>query len=74
MHGGSGVSAPDYKKSIECGIRKINYYSYMSRAGITGVQDCLKANKAEYFHDLSLAATAAMEKDATAAMKISYRI
>ncbi|MCL2576476.1 MAG: class II fructose-bisphosphate aldolase [Defluviitaleaceae bacterium] len=27
MHGGSGVNVPDYEKSIECGVRKINYYS-----------------------------------------------
>ena len=33
MHGGSGVSDEGFKKAIENGIRKINYYSYMSKAG-----------------------------------------
>ena len=28
MHGGSGVSNNDYKKVIELGVRKINYYTY----------------------------------------------
>lgn len=31
MHGGSGLSEEEYKKSISCGVRKINYYSYMSK-------------------------------------------
>ena len=33
MHGGSGVSTDDYKRVIELGIRKINYYTYMAKAG-----------------------------------------
>ena len=33
MHGGSGVSHADYKRVIELGIRKINYYTYMAKAG-----------------------------------------
>ena len=34
MHGGSGVSPEDYITAIDCGIRKINYYTYMSREGV----------------------------------------
>ena len=33
MHGGSGVSEEGFRKAIASGIRKINYYSYMSKAG-----------------------------------------
>lgn len=33
MHGGSGVSDEDYKTVIAKGIRKINYYTYMAKAG-----------------------------------------
>ena len=33
MHGGSGVSPEDYRTGIANGLRKINYYSYMSKAG-----------------------------------------
>lgn len=36
MHGGSGVSSEDYVKAIDVSIRKINYYSYMSQAGVKG--------------------------------------
>lgn len=32
MHGGSGVSEEDYYKSIEAGVRKINYFTYMEKA------------------------------------------
>lgn len=33
MHGGSGVSAEDFRKAIKSGVRKINYYTYMAMAG-----------------------------------------
>lgn len=33
MHGGSGVSEEDYRIVIQKGIRKINYYTYMAKAG-----------------------------------------
>lgn len=33
MHGGSGVSDEDYRTVISKGIRKINYYTYMAKAG-----------------------------------------
>ncbi|MDO4649521.1 MAG: class II fructose-bisphosphate aldolase [Eubacteriales bacterium] len=33
MHGGSGVSEEDYKTVIQKGVRKINYYTYMAKAG-----------------------------------------
>ncbi len=41
MHGGSGVSDEDYRKAIEAGVRKINYYTYMAMAGGKSVQDSL---------------------------------
>ncbi|MDO4650499.1 MAG: class II fructose-bisphosphate aldolase [Eubacteriales bacterium] len=39
MHGGSGVSEEDYRKVIERGVRKINYYTYMAKAGGAGVEE-----------------------------------
>lgn len=33
MHGGSGVSEEDYRTVIKKGVRKINYYTYMAKAG-----------------------------------------
>ena len=41
MHGGSGVSEEDYYKVIARGVRKINYYTYMAKAGGTGVEEKL---------------------------------
>lgn len=70
MHGGSGVSPEDYRKAISCGIRKINYYSYMSRAGKNAVADKLAKEDVTFFHVLSDVATRAMEEDATRAIKI----
>lgn len=68
MHGGSGVSPADYQTAIGCGIRKINYYSYMARAGKNAVAEKLAAEDVTFFHVLSAAATSAMERDASAAM------
>lgn len=33
MHGGSGVSDEDFRKVIQKGVRKVNYYTYMAMAG-----------------------------------------
>ena len=70
MHGGSGVSPEDYRTAISCGIRKINYYSYMARAGRNAVAEKLAVEDVTFFHLLSAAATHAMEADVTKAMKV----
>ena len=70
MHGGSGVSDEDYRTAIRNGIRKINYYSYMSKAGVTAVKALLEAEDVTFFHDLALAAQQAMEQNAEKAMRI----
>jgi len=69
MHGGSGVSDGDYRTAIRSGIRKINYYSYMSRAGAQAVRDLLAAGDVTFFHDLALAAQEAMRRNVLAAMR-----
>ena len=69
MHGGSGVSEEDYRKAIQSGIRKINYYTYMSKAGTEAVKTALE-NDVTYFHDLALAAEKAMREDAKRAMRV----
>ena len=33
MHGGSGVSPEEFHKAIQAGVRKINYFTYMDKAG-----------------------------------------
>ena len=67
MHGGSGVSTEEYKKVIELGIRKINYYTYMAKAGGKAVAE---AENKMFFHDLELAAIAGMKEDVEKAMDI----
>lgn len=69
MHGGSGVSTEDYKKAITCGVRKINYYSYMARAGRNAVEEKLKED-VTFFHILAGVATDAMKEDSIKAMKV----
>lgn len=70
MHGGSGVSDEDYRTAIRNGIRKINYYSYMSKAGVTAVRAMLETEDVTFFHDLALAAQKAMEVNVYRAMEI----
>jgi len=70
MHGGSGVSDEDYRIAIQNGIRKINYYSYMSKAGVGAVKAMLEAEDVTFFHDLALVAQNAMENNAARAMSI----
>jgi fructose-bisphosphate aldolase class II len=70
MHGGSGVSSEDYRTAIQNGIRKINYYSYMSKAGTNAVRALLDAQEVTFFHDLALAAQKAMAADVAQALRI----
>lgn len=70
MHGGSGVSPDDYRTGIRNGLRKINYYSYMSKAGTNAVKDLLEREEITFFHDLALAAEKAMEADAEKALRM----
>ena len=67
MHGGSGVSDEDYKKVIDIGIRKINYYTYMAKAAGSAV--AAMEDKTS-FHDMEVAAINAMKENAKAAIKI----
>ena len=68
MHGGSGVSDDDYRIAIANGIRKINYYSYMAKAGVSAVQAMLAGEDVTFFHDLALRAQKAMEENVSRAM------
>ena len=67
MHGGSGVSHEDYKKVIELGVRKINYYTYMSKAGGAAVA---KLKDLTFYHDIEVAAIAGMKEDVKTAMSV----
>lgn len=66
MHGGSGVRHEDYKKVIANGVRKINYFTYMDKAGGEGVN---AAGPFSYFREAAKAGKEAMQKDVEAAMR-----
>lgn len=70
MHGGSGVSDEDYRIAISNGICKINYYSYMSKAGVSAVKELLDTQDVTFFHDVALAAQNAMQENAIRAMRV----
>ena len=70
MHGGSGVSEEGFKKAIANGIRKINYYSYMSKAGYMAAKAAIEDGKSSYLHDVEYAAMQAMKEDVKKAMRI----
>ena len=67
MHGGSGVSNEDYKKVISCGVRKINYYTYMAKAGGEAVD---KMADRSFFHDIAAAAEQGMKENVKAAIRV----
>lgn len=73
MHGGSGVSKEDYRKSIEAGVRKVNYFTYMDKSGGNAAADYLQSLTAEeprFFSAMSMAARDAMKENVKAAMKM----
>ena len=70
MHGGSGVSEEGFNTAIANGIRKINYYSYMSKAGYMAAKSVIEAGNTSYLHDVEYAAMQAMKEDVKKAIKI----
>lgn len=73
MHGGSGVSREDYHKAIKAGVRKINYFTYMDKAGGHAVGEYLKSladGEQVFFSSISMAAREAMKENVKDAMKM----
>lgn len=68
MHGGSGVSDDDYRKVIANGVRKINYYTYMAKAGGMAIKE--NVDDLVFYHDMTVKATAAMKENAGRAMDV----
>ena len=53
MHGGSGISDSDFKKCIDCGVRKINYYTYAAKYAGDAIRDMVKDKAGNiYSHDI----------------------
>lgn len=73
MHGGSGVSKEDYRKSIEAGVRKVNYFTYMDKSGGNAAEEYIKSLKEGepvFFSSILLAGKAAMKENVKNAMKM----
>ena len=73
MHGGSGVSEEDYRRCIAAGVRKINYFTYMDKAGGSAAKafaDNVEDGKPVFFSDVINAAQEAMEADVARTLKI----
>lgn len=72
MHGGSGVSKEDFQAAIRAGVRKINYFTYMDKAGGTAAAEYLQtlgANEPVFFSSIVEAARNAMKENVKEAMK-----
>ena len=66
MHGGSGLTKEEFQTAIRNGIRKINYYTYMTLAGGKAVKEALDNMAPDapvFYHDIPLLATKAMKED-----------
>lgn len=73
MHGGSGLSKNEYQEAIKNGIRKINYYTYMSLHAGKAVREAMDKHSTDdniFFHDVSLIGTQAMKEDLVRVIKI----
>lgn len=66
MHGGSGVSEEDYREVIARGVRKVNYYTYMAKAGAEAISNKQYAQ----FHDALLDAEKAMKENVKSAIEV----
>ena len=74
MHGGSGISHDEYREVIKRGIRKINYYSYMSYDGYAAAKKTVEGKEADFFHNLALNAQMAMKENAIKTIKVFSNI
>ncbi|GAA5421180.1 class II fructose-bisphosphate aldolase [Tetragenococcus halophilus] len=71
MHGGSGVSAENYKLAIERGITKINYFTYMNKAGGQAVKEYIEDNhEMPFFDEISTVAIDVMKENVKEAMRV----
>lgn len=73
MHGGSGVSSEDFHRAIKAGVRKINYFTYMDKAGGNATAQylgSLKEGEAIFFSSVIEAAREGMKENVKAAMKV----
>jgi fructose-bisphosphate aldolase class II len=73
MHGGSGLSPEEYRRCIDNGVQKINYWTYSNKEALTAVKDLLAAEPDTFlFVDATVAAREAIEKNIDGLVRILY--
>lgn len=73
MHGGSGLSKEEFQTAIRNGIRKINYYTYMTLVGGRAVKEALDQKAPDenvFFHDIPMIAVEAMKENVKEAIQV----
>lgn len=73
MHGGSGLSKEEFQTAIRNGIRKMNYYTYMTLAGGRAVKEALDQKSPDenvFFHDIPMIAVEAMKENVKEAIQV----
>ena len=70
MYGGSGLSDEQFRECIKAGIRKINYYSYMSKAGYEAAKKVIDSNTTKYMHDVEYASYKGMKENILKALQV----
>lgn len=75
MHGGSGLSKEQYQTAIKNGIRKINYYTYMTLCAGDAVRDKIRelGDDHVYFHDIPVLSKKAMQAKVADTMRVFAR-
>lgn len=74
LHGGSGLTEEMYRQAIDRGVRKINYYTYMSAAGLKAVNDAMPNKDFVYYHQVADLATRAMREHVDWVTDIFYKL
>lgn len=75
MYGGSGTSDGGFRKTIQSGVRKVNYYTYMRAEEVV---DRLKKHEASeqeknvrvLYHEIAQWSTEAMKENYKKVMKV----
>lgn len=63
MHGGSGLTAQEYRACIAHGVRKINYYTYAAKVALDAAREAASDPATILFPKVAAAATRAVEAD-----------
>ena len=71
MHGGSGISDADFRKCIDCGVRKINFYTYAAKYAGDAVKQMVESTSGNiYSHDILVSLRQSMIKTYKDAIRI----